>query len=156
MTAAGAEPARPEPAVPDPAHDVFRASLRMMGWLLVSLSVLGLGAGYAFARGPGVWAALMGVAVAALFSGTTIVSMLRTTRSSPTTMAAVVLGAWLGKILVLMVVLATISDRDFYNRVVFGAVLFAGVVGSALLDYRAVVGGRVPYVTPANDGVRSD
>ena len=147
--------AEPEPApAPDPAREVFRTSLRMMGWLLLGLSVLGLGAGYAFARGPGVWAALMGVGIAALFSGTTIVSMLRTTGSSPTTMAAVVLGAWLGKIIVLMVVLATIADRDFYNRVVFGIVLFAGVVGSALLDYRAVAGGRVPYVTPAGGGER--
>ena len=156
MTAAGAQPPVPGPAVPDPAREVFRASLRFTGWLLLGLSVLGLGAGYAFAQGRGVWAALMGVGIAALFSGTTIVSMLRTTQSSPTTMAAVVLGAWLGKIIVLMVVLATIADRDFYDRVVFGVVLFAGVVGSALLDYRAVAGGRVPYVTPSNDGVRSD
>jgi len=34
---------------------------------------------------------------------------------------------------------------------VFGVVLLAGVLGSALLDYRAVSRGRVPYVQPTPD-----
>jgi hypothetical protein len=37
---------------------------------------------------------------------------------------------------------------DFYDRVVLFVVLLLGAVGSALLDYRAVKNGRVPYVEP--------
>ena len=52
------------------------------------------------------------------------------------------------KIVVLVVVLALLRGADFYDRWVLFAVLALGAVGSALLDYRAVRGGRVPYVQP--------
>lgn len=144
------------PARPDPAREVFRAALRAMLVLLAALTVLGVGIGFAVAGVPGVWGAAIGVGLALLFSGTTILSMLRTTGSTPTTLAAVVMGAWLGKVVVLIAVLAVIRDRDFYSRGVLAAVLLVGVVGSAVLDYRAVRVGRVPYVTPSDGGVRPD
>jgi cation transport ATPase len=139
---------RPDAAV----HDVFRSALRGMLLLLAVLTVVGIGIGYAVAGRPGVWGALIGVALAALFSGTTVLSMLRTARSTATTMAAVVMGAWLGKVAVLIVVLAVLRNQHFYSRGVLVAVLFVAVVGSALLDYRAVHRGRVPYVEPADNG----
>ena len=136
----------------DPARAVFRTALRDMLVLLAVLLVLGVGLGYLLAGLPGVWGALIGVGLALLFSGTTVVSMLITSGKPATTMAAVVMGAWLGKIVVLIAVLALIRGEDFYHRGVLAAVLFAGVIGSALLDLRAVKVGRVPYVTPAADG----
>jgi hypothetical protein len=136
----------------DPVHAVFRTALRDMLVLLAVLTVLGVGLGYVLAGIPGVWGAVIGVGLALLFSGTTIVSMLLTARSGPTRMAAVVMGAWLAKVVVLIAVLAILRGEDFYHRGVLAAVLFAGVIGSALLDLRAVRGGRVPYVTPAGEG----
>ncbi len=138
----------------DPARAVFRTALRDMLVLLAVLLVLGVGLGYLLAGPPGVWGALIGVGLALLFSGTTVVSMLLTARAPATTMAAVVMGAWLGKVIVLIAVLAVLRGEDFYHRGVLAAVLFAGVIGSALLDLRAVQGGRVPYVVPAPDGSR--
>jgi hypothetical protein len=138
--------------VPDAARDVFRAALRDMLVLLAVLTVLGVGIGYLVAGGPGAWGAVIGVGLALVFSGTTVLSMLKTARSSATTMAAVVLGAWLGKFAVLIAVLAVLRDKDFYSRVVLAIVLVVGVLGSAVLDYRAVRNGRVPYVTPADEG----
>ncbi|QTE28757.1 hypothetical protein [Pengzhenrongella sicca] len=146
MTAAGAPAPRP-----DPVDGVFRAALRGMLALLAALTVLGVGVGYAVAGTPGVWGALIGVGLALVFSGTTVVSMLVTSGSSPTKMAAVVLGAWLGKFVVLIAVLAVLRGQDFYSRGVLAAVLIAGVIGSAALDLRAVNAGRVPYVTPPGD-----
>ncbi|WP_298459396.1 hypothetical protein [uncultured Cellulomonas sp.] len=137
---------------PDPVHAVFRTALRDMLVLLALLTVLGVGIGYAIAGTAGVWGALIGVGLALLFSGTTVVSMLVTSRAPATTMAAVVMGSWLAKVVVLIAVLALIRGEDFYHRGVLAAVLFAGVIGSALLDLRAVRVGRVPYVTPASDG----
>jgi hypothetical protein len=148
MTAPETPAARPH----DPARAVFRTALRDMLLLLAVLLVLGVGLGYLLAGLPGVWGALIGVGLALLFSGTTVVSMLLTAHSPATTMAAVVMGAWLGKIVVLIAVLALLRGEDFYHRGVLAAVLFAGVIGSALLDLRAVRAGRVPYVTPSGDG----
>jgi len=140
----------------DAARDVFRAALRDMLVLLAALAVLGVGIGYLVAGTPGVWGAVIGVGLALLFSGTTVLSMLRTARSTPTTMAAVVLGAWLGKFAVLIAVLAVLRGREFYSKEVLAVVLIVGVLGSAVLDYRAVRNGRVPYVTPAaDDGPRN-
>ena len=145
----------PDPATRsahDPVRAVFRTALRDMLVLLAALAVLGLGIGYAVAGVAGMWGAVIGVGLALLFSGTTVASMLLTSRAPATTMAAVVMGGWLAKVVVLIAVLAVIRDEDFYHRGVLAAVLFAGVIGSALLDLRAVKVGRVPYVTPASDG----
>jgi len=136
------------PAAGDPAAAVFRRALRDTALLLGVLAVVGIGVGALVAGVPGVWGAVIGVGLALVFSGTTVVAMLRTLRSSPTTMAAVVMGTWLAKVLVVVVVLALLRDQDFYSRGVLAAVLALGVVGSAVLDFRAVNGGRVPYVEP--------
>ena len=144
----------PEPG--DAAREVFRTALRDMFVLLAVLSVLGVSIGFLMAGTAGLWGALIGVALALMFSGTTVLSMLRTAHSSATTMAAVVLGAWLAKFLVLIVVLALLRGQDFYSRTVLALVLVVGVLGSAVLDYRAVRNGRVPYVTPADQSASVD
>ena len=135
-------------AAPTPAEAVFRRALRDVAILLGVLLVLGLVVGGLVAGLPGVWGALIGWGLAVVFSTTTIVAMLRTVRSSPAAMAALVMGTWLAKVLVVIVVLAVLRPLDFYSRPVFGAVLAIAVIGSALLDYRAVTTGRVPYVEP--------
>ncbi|MHA7134623.1 hypothetical protein [Oerskovia turbata] len=135
-------------AVGDAVSAVFSRALRDTLVLLGGLTVLGVGLGALLAGVAGVWGALMGVAIALVFSGTTIVAMARTARSTPTTTAAVVLGSWLVKIVLLGIVLAVLRNYEFYDRIVFAVVLLVGVIGSALLDYRAVDRGRIPYVSP--------
>ncbi len=134
------------------ARAVFRRALRDMLVLVGGLTVVGVGLGALLAADPvkGVWGALIGAGVALLFSGTTVVTMLRTATSSATTTAAVVLGAWLGKMVVLLVVFALLARAQFYDRTVLVVVLLVGVLGSAALDYRAVVHGRLPYVDPGD------
>lgn len=128
------------------AQAVFRTSLRGIALLLTALTVVGVGVGAIVDGWAGVWGALIGVGLAAVFSGTTVVAMLRTVHAPPQTMALVVMGSWLAKVLVVIVVLAVIKDLDFYNKAVLAVVLLAGVLGSAYIDYRAVSRGRVPYV----------
>ncbi|WP_164545027.1 hypothetical protein [Antribacter gilvus] len=129
---------------------VFRTALRDGLILVGSLAVLGVVVGGLVAGLPGVWGALLGAGIAAFFSATTVWSMLRTVGANPVTMGAVVMGSWLAKIIVLIVVLAVISRFDFYDRIVLFVVLALGAIGSALLDYRAVRNGRVPYVSPGS------
>ena len=60
-------------------------------------------------------------------------------------MMAVVMGAWLVKLVVIVAVLVVLKQFDFYNPVVLFLVSIAGVIGSAVLDARAVQRGRVGY-----------
>ncbi|MDM7830894.1 hypothetical protein [Cellulomonas edaphi] len=142
-------PAQPAPLSEAAAADAFRRALRDMFWLLGALLVVGVGVGALVDGLEGVWGALIGVALALVFSGTTVVSVLRTVNTTPAHTTAVIMGAWLGKIVVVFVALAVLAQFDFYNRMVLGLVLFAGVLGSAVLDLRAVQRGRIPYVEPA-------
>jgi len=120
--------------------------------LVAVVGVLGVVLGALLAPVPshGVWGALIGVAVALVFSGTTVLTMLRTTESSAATTGIVVLGAWLVKMIALVALFAVLGGMDFYDRRVFAVVTLVGVIGSAVLDYRAVVTGRVPYVDPTS------
>ena len=145
----GGGPVSGPPGAGDPVHAVFRRALRDMLVLVAVLAVVGIGVGALVAGVPGVWGAAIGVALALLFSGTTVVSMLRTAHSTRTTTTAVELGAWLAKMVVLIDVFAVLDRYDFYHRGVLVAVVLVGVLGSVLIDYRAVARGHVPYVTPS-------
>ncbi|HEY0214917.1 MAG TPA: hypothetical protein VGC57_00825 [Cellulomonas sp.] len=131
---------------------VFRTALRDMVVLVGGVTVLGVGVGALVAGLPGVWGALIGAAIALVFSGATTLSMLRTAHAAPGTMMAVVMGTWLGKLVVVIAVLAVLRGMDFYDRYVLAVVVAVAVIGSALLDYRAVARGRVPYVEPGRVG----
>jgi hypothetical protein len=156
MSTRSSAPGGPDDAVgrrldPSTAEHVFRTALCFMLLLLAGLLVVGLPAGALVDGWRGVWATLLGVALALVFSGTTVVSVLRTTDATPIRMVSMVLGAWIVKMLVVFVALAVLSRFGFYNRFVLGVVLLAGVIGSALLDCRAVTSARMPYVDPPRD-----
>jgi hypothetical protein len=155
MTTPSPEPAgSPQPSPhsarrsTDSERAVLRTALRDTLLLVGGLLVLGVAVGALVSGWAGVWGALIGAGLAAFFCATTIWSMMRTIGQSPTTMAAVVMGTWIAKVVVLIVVLALLRGADFYDRAVLFVVLALGAVGSALLDYRAVKGGRMPYVQP--------
>ncbi|MFE6971841.1 hypothetical protein [Isoptericola sp. NPDC057653] len=145
--AAGADAAAGEHAT-TAERAVLRVALRDTLLLVGALVVLGGGIGLLVAGLPGLWGALVGAGIAAFFCATTIWSMMRTVGSSPARMAAFVMGAWVAKIVVLIVLLALLKGATFYDPWVLIAVLAVGAIGSALLDYRAVNAGRVPYVQP--------
>lgn len=151
MTHPAAEPS-PRPGDSPEVVAVFRRALRDMIWLVVGVTVVGVVVGWLVAGLPGVWGALIGAAIALVFSGTTTLSMLKTDTAAPGRMMAVIMGTWLGKLVVVIVVLAVLRGMDFYDRYVLAVVVAVAVIGSALLDYRAVARGRVPYVSPTGAG----
>ena len=73
----------PTPAPATGNEAVFRQSLRDMLVLLGVLTVLGVGIGYLVDGMAGVWGALIGVGIALIFSGTTVISVLKTAHSAP-------------------------------------------------------------------------
>jgi hypothetical protein len=127
---------------------VLSTALRDCLILVAGLAVLGSLVGFLVAGQPGLWGALIGTGLAAFFCATTVWSMLYTVGKGATAMGAVVMGSWIAKMVVLVAVLAVLTRFDFYDRVVLFVVLLLGAVGSAVLDYRAVKNGRVPYVEP--------
>jgi len=127
---------------------VLRTALRDGLVLVAGLAVLGSLVGLLVSGLPGLWGGLIGAALAAFFCATTVWSMLYTVGKGATVMGAVVMGSWLAKMVVLIVVLVVLTQFDFYDRVVLFVVLLIGAVGSALLDYRAVKNGRITYVEP--------
>lgn len=132
------------------ARAVFRAALRDVLVMLSALTVISVAVGALVSGMEGVWGALLGVGIAVIFSVTTVWTMYRTADSSPTTMAAVVMGGWLAKMVVVVIALVLLRQWDFYDRYVFAAVLLIGAVASAYIDYRAVNRGRIPYVEPTS------
>lgn len=138
----------PEPSAADRVRAVLRRALRHLLWLLLALALVGSLIGWFTAGAAGVWGALIGVAIALVFSGTTVVSHLRTADSSVQVTGAVILGAWLVKILVVIALLAVLRPLTFYDRNMLALTLVVGVLGSVYLDYLAVTKARMPYVQP--------
>ncbi|ROS78473.1 hypothetical protein [Cellulomonas sp. PhB143] len=131
---------------PDAATEMFRGALRQVLVFLALLAVVSVVVGALVAGGPGVWGAVLGVAVAVVFSGTTVWSMWRSSGMPPATLVSLVAFSWLGKMLVLFVAVAVLRQFDFYSAPVFGWVAIAGAVGSAVIDLLAVRRARIPYV----------
>lgn len=130
---------------------IFRQALESMLILVAGLTVVGIVVGILVDGSAGLWGALLGAGLTIIFSGTTVLTMLKTAESSPQMMAGIVLGGWIGKMIVLVAALAVLGQFDFYNKYVFAAVLLVGVMGSVGLDYRAVSKGRMPNVVPRKD-----
>ena len=140
----------PAPAPPHHAvgrrEAVFRKSLRDMLVLLGVLTVLGVGIGYLVDGMAGVWGALIGVGIALIFSGTTVISVLRTAALGADDDDGGHHGRLAGQARRRHRRAASILKQfDFYNPQVLFLVSIAGVIGSAVLDARAVQRGRVGY-----------
>jgi heme O synthase-like polyprenyltransferase len=133
-------------AAPDPMRRLFERVLRELLIATAGITAVGLVAGYLIDAWAGFFGALLGVVAALIFTGTTALSMLYTLHKPPSVLAVVVLGAWIGKMVVLIVMLAVLQDMTFYNKIVFAVVLLIAVLTSMAIDVRAVVRGRVPNV----------
>lgn len=138
------------------AEGAFRSALRDLLIFLPVLAIVGAVVGYLVAGLPGVWSALMGAGVVLIFSGTTVVSMLRTARSDAAAFAGVVAGLWLAKFAVVLVIIILLRPLDFYDKPVFGIVVIIGAIGAIALDMRAVQRARVPYLEPKDPGAGPD
>ncbi len=104
--------------------------------------------GLLLAGSPGLWGALLGAAIGGGFILTTAASVLLSARFETGVQGLVLLGGWVGKILVVLIVVAVLQRYDFYSR----PTLFLTVVGALLVVLGAEVYGllrqRVPVIDP--------
>lgn len=136
----------------DPVRAVFRRALRDVLIFTGPLVVVGCGIGWFVAGIPGVWSAALGAAVSLLVAGATVATMLLTAGTDLLRASAVAMATWGVKAIILMAAFLALRATDVVDRPVFSVVVLVGVLGSLVLDYRAVARGRVPYVVPSSSG----
>lgn len=121
-----------------------RAGLR--GWLV--LTIASVGVGWTFEESAGAWAAVIASVVAGVFFGVTAIVTFKSSRVSPSKMGALILGSWLLKIVLLMVVLAWLRSQDFYHRPTFILVLLVQTFVLLTLESVVLTRAKTPYVEP--------
>lgn len=131
----------------NPGQDApLRAALRYGIIGLIVLVVISSILGAVFAGLPGLWGALIGAAIGGGFILTTAASVLLSARIESGLQGVVLLGSWVGKLLVAVIVVAVLQNFDFYSR----PTLFLTVVGALLVVLGAETYGllrqRVPII----------
>ncbi|MPV38123.1 hypothetical protein [Georgenia subflava] len=129
-------------------RNMYEVILRQLIVLVAVLAAGGSVVGYLVAGLPGVWGALMGAAIAALFTLGTVITMMRTADRPVHVMSAAMVGGWIVKMILLFAVLLIVRDRDFYSPGVFFVVLALAILGSLAIEFRAILTARIPTVEP--------
>jgi hypothetical protein len=138
--------ARPHPV---DARQILLAVLRYTGFLAIAIAIIGGGLGYLFASTAGLASALIGTALAVVFASITAVSIIGALRFDIAAFFGIVMGAWLLKIVVFIVILALLRDAPFVQTTVLFVTVIAGAVGTMLIDVLVVFRSRLGYASNA-------
>lgn len=131
---------------------ILRLALRY-GALVAAVVAVGGGLiGWLVAGVPGLVGALVGAGLAAVYLGLTAGSMLlagKVTRGDGTSplFFGIVLGVWLLKLVVFVVVAIWLRGQDWMDPRVFFVAVIVAVLGSLIADLLAYQRARVPYVS---------
>ncbi|WCZ32334.1 hypothetical protein [Corynebacterium massiliense] len=117
-------------------------ALALAAFTVISLVVWGLVGG-----APGLWGVVIGAAIGGGFVLLTALSVLLTAGTSPSTTMAVVLGGWLLKIVLLVIVLLFIRDLDFFHRGALLTTVVLALVAVLGAEVWATVSTRTTYVS---------
>jgi hypothetical protein len=134
------------------AIPVMKKVLVYGGVLALAIAVVGGIVGWFVAGVPGLVSALIGTAMAAVFLGITAGSIVLATRVTKSEVFSplffgIVMGAWLLKFVVFLVLVFVLKDQPFIDPLVLFLTIVVGVVGSLVVDLIAVTRSRVPYVS---------
>lgn len=95
---------------------------------------------------PGLWGALIGGAIGGAFMLLTVLAVLLTANSNPTTTLGAVLGSWLVKVAVVLIVLLVMQDMDFYSRPALAITIIVTMVAALATETYAVTKTQRLYV----------
>ena len=129
----------------DQRRPLLRA-LRFGTIALVALLIVSLMGWGAVSGVPGLWAVLMGVGIGGGFVLLTAISVLVTSKSTPTATMAVVLGGWLIKMVVIVLILLALRDATFYDSTAFGVTTIAALVVALGAEAMGVLSARTAYI----------
>ena len=131
---------------------VLRLALRYGAIFAVAVAIVAGSVGLLVAGVPGLIGGLLGAALAAVFLGVTAASMLIAGRvahgdSTSPIFFGIVIGVWLLKLVIFIVVEVLLRGQPWFNPFVFFGAVVVVVIGSLVLDAVAIYRARVPYVS---------
>jgi len=130
---------------------VLTLALRYGAIFAVAVAIVAGSIGFLVAGVPGLVGGLLGAALSAIFLGLTAGSMLVAGRvakgdSTIPVFFGIVIGVWLLKLVVFIVVEVLLRGQPWFDPLVFFFAIVAVVIGSLVLDALAMYRARVPYV----------
>jgi hypothetical protein len=130
---------------------VLKLALRYGVIFAVAVAIVAGSIGFLVAGTPGLIGGLLGAALAAVFLGLTAVSFLIAGRvakgdSTSPVFFGIVIGVWLLKLIVFIVVEVLLRGQPWFNPLVFFGSVVVVVIGSLVLDAVAMYRARMPYV----------
>ncbi|WP_127819871.1 hypothetical protein [Microbacterium sp. CPCC 204701] len=131
---------------------ILRTVLVWSGAVTAVLTVAGAVVGYLVAGTTGLWSALVGVLVAAVFLAITGASILIANRWYGDALYvplffAIVLGGWILKFVVFIVALLLLRDQPWIEPTVFFVAVVVSVLASLVVDVVVLLRMRVPHVS---------
>lgn len=138
------EPQKPRRT--DSVRSIMRGTIIAGLIIAIVIGTIASFVGALFAGLAGVWGALIGAAAAFVFFAITAALMYFTADSSPTTMAAGVMGGFLVKIIAFMGVAVLLQGRTFYDPWTLFLTLAAAAIASLIADVVIVQRARLPIV----------
>ncbi|WP_293952157.1 hypothetical protein [uncultured Corynebacterium sp.] len=113
---------------------------------LVVLTIISLAVWGGLRDLPGIWGVLIGAALGGGFVILTALSVLITSNTDAATTGAIVLGSWLLKIVVLIIVLVVIRDMQFYDTVALFVTVILALIVVLAMEVWGVMTSRVTYI----------
>ncbi|MCR2801596.1 hypothetical protein QNO21_03580 [Microbacterium sp. zg-Y818] len=131
---------------------VLRTTLLWSAAVTAILAVIGAVAGYAAGGVEGLWSALVGVGLAFAFLGITGGSILIANRWYGDALYVpiffgIVLGGWILKFVVFIIVLLVLRGQAWLNPTVFFVSLVVGIIASLIIDVIVLMRSRVPHAS---------
>jgi hypothetical protein len=131
---------------------VLTLALRYGAIFAVAVAIGAGSIGFLVAGTPGLIGGLLGAALSAVFLGLTAGSMLVAGRvakgdSTNPVFFGIVIGVWLLKLIVFIVVEVLLRGQPWFDPLVFFFAIVVVVIGSLVLDAVAMYRARVPYVS---------
>ena len=128
---------------------------RVLLWgsiLALGIAVVGSIAGFLADPERGLLSALIGAVIAFAFVAITAGVVLLGIRTSKGDMLhpsffAIVLGGWMLKFIVFLVLIIVLKDQPWINTVVLFLTVVAGIIGSLVVDVVVIARSRLPYVS---------
>jgi hypothetical protein len=146
-------PRRPADRTPT-SNPVLRRALLWGAVLAAVIAVVGGLIGFVVAGSEGLVSALLGTLIAVVFMGITAGSILLANRFAGSDVFVgaffgIVLGGWLLKFILFIVLVVVLRDAEWLNPVVLFLSIVAGVIGSLVVDVLVVARSRLPYASDA-------
>jgi hypothetical protein len=129
------------------AAPVLKKVLLYGAILAVAIAVIGSIIGGLTVGSVGVVSALIGTAMALVFLAITALSILIASKYNIAAFFGIVMGAWLLKFVLFLVLVFLLKDQPWIHPQVLFLSIVAGVIGTLVVDVVVVARSRMPYVS---------